>query len=56
MGLDPWRVSYLAQAAEFLGNGTRERIHQLGESLPRMVQPFAVLPEFAYLRRQASVI
>jgi uncharacterized protein (DUF362 family) len=26
MGLNPWRVSYLAQAAEFLGNGVTERI------------------------------
>ena len=49
MGLNPWHVSYLAQAAEFLGNGDTERIQQLGESLPRSVRPFAVLPEFAYL-------
>jgi uncharacterized protein (DUF362 family) len=49
MGLNPWRVSYLAQAAEFLGNGATERIQQLGESLPRSVRPFAVLPEFAHL-------
>jgi uncharacterized protein (DUF362 family) len=34
MGLNPWRVSYLAQAAEFLGNGAMERIQQLDESLP----------------------
>ena len=53
MGLDPWCVSYLAQAAEFLGNGGTERIQQLGESLPRSVPPFAVLPEFANLRAGA---
>ena len=53
MGLDPWRVSYLAQAAEFLGNGGTERIRQLGESLPRSVRPFAVLSEFAHLRAEA---
>ena len=49
MGLNPLRVNYLAQAAEFLGNGTPERIVQLGEMLPATVQPFAVLPEFAHL-------
>jgi uncharacterized protein (DUF362 family) len=50
MGLNPLRVNYLAQAAEFLGNGTPERIVQLGEMLPPAMQPFAVLPEFAHLR------
>ena len=50
MGLDPLRVKYLAQAAEFLGNGTPERIVHLGERLPPAMQPFAVLPEFAHLR------
>jgi uncharacterized protein (DUF362 family) len=49
MGLNPSRVNYLAQAAEFLGNGTSERVVHLGESLPRTVAPFAVLPEFAHL-------
>lgn len=50
MGLNPLRVNYLAQAAEFLGNGTPERIVQLGEMRPPAMQPFAVLPEFAHLR------
>ena len=50
MGLNPLPVKYLAQAAEFLGNGTPERIVHLGERLPSTVQPFAVLPEFAHLR------
>jgi uncharacterized protein (DUF362 family) len=50
MGLNPLRVSHLAQAAEFLGNGSPERIVQLAEPLPTNVRPFAVLPEFAYLR------
>ena len=49
MGLNPWRVSYLAQAAEFLGNGATARIWHLGEAVPRSVWPFAVLPEFANL-------
>ncbi len=50
MGLDPWRVPYLDQAAEFLGSGRPDRIDQLGERIPRIVQPFALLPAFAHLR------
>jgi uncharacterized protein (DUF362 family) len=50
MGLNPMRVNHLAQAAVFLGNGASDRIVHLGEPLPRTVQPFAVLPEFAHLR------
>jgi uncharacterized protein (DUF362 family) len=50
MGLNPLRVTYLAQATEFLGNGAPERIVHLGERLPSTVRPFAVLPEFAHLR------
>ena len=50
MGLNPLRVNYLAQAAEFLGNGSPDRIVQLGEPLSAPQQPFALLPEFAHLR------
>ena len=50
MGLNPLRVPYLAQAAEFLGNGTPDRIVQLGEPMFAPQEPFAVLPEFARLR------
>ena len=50
MGLDPLRVPYLAQAAEFLGNGTPDRIVQLAEPMLVPQEPFAVLPEFAHLR------
>src|SRR5215472_12044281 len=49
MGFDPYRISHLAQAAQFLGNGDVQRIGQLGERLPRAVRPFSVLPEFAHL-------
>jgi uncharacterized protein (DUF362 family) len=49
MGLDPYRISHQAQAAQFLGNGDVQRIEQLGERLPRTVRPFSVLPEFAHL-------
>jgi len=50
MGLNPLRVNYLAQAAEFLGNGTTDRIVQLAEPLSAPKQPFALLPEFAHMR------
>jgi uncharacterized protein (DUF362 family) len=49
MGFDPYRISHLAQAAQFLGIGDVQRIDQLGERLPRTVRPFSVLPEFAHL-------
>ena len=49
MGFDPYRISHLAQAAQFLGNGDVQRIDQLGETLPQTVRPFSVLPEFAHL-------
>ena len=47
MGLNPLRVNYLAQAAEFLGNGTPDRIVQLGEPLSAPQQPLASCREFA---------
>jgi len=49
MGFDPYRISHLAQAAQFLGNGDVQRIEQLGERLPRSVRPFSVLPKFVPL-------
>ena len=49
MGFDPYRVSHLAQADQFLGHGDVARIEQLGEALPGTVRPFSVLPEFAHL-------
>ena len=47
MGLNPLRVNYLAQAAEFLGYGSPERIVHLGEMLPsssHFRQPKLMLP------------
>jgi hypothetical protein len=49
MGLNPWRVPYLEDAAQFLGNGATERVEQIAEALPMTDRPFAVLPEFAHL-------
>jgi uncharacterized protein (DUF362 family) len=49
MGLNPWRVPYLEDAAQFLGNGATERIEQIAEAMPMTLRPFTVLPEFAHL-------
>jgi hypothetical protein len=49
MGLNPWRVPYLEDAAQFLGNGATERIEQIAEAMTITDRPFAVLPEFARL-------
>ena len=54
MGFDPYRISHLAQATQFLGNGDVQRIDQLGERLPRTVRPFSVLPDFAHLTAGAT--
>lgn len=49
MGIDPNRVRHLRMASP-LGNLDSSRIDQCGESIERMKQQFALLPEFAYLR------
>jgi uncharacterized protein (DUF362 family) len=54
MGFEPYRISRLAQAAQFLGNGDVQRIDVLGERLPWTVRPFSVLPEFAHLIARAT--
>jgi uncharacterized protein (DUF362 family) len=51
MGLNPLAVNYLARAAEFLGNGSPQRIVHLGEMLPINTKPFDVLREFTYILR-----
>jgi len=50
MGLDPYRVWHLARAAQFLGNGSHDRIDLIAEGLPLRTKPFDVLPEFASLQ------
>jgi uncharacterized protein (DUF362 family) len=50
MGLDPYRVWHLARAAQFLGNGSNDRIDLIAEGLPLRTNPFVVLPEFAGLQ------
>jgi uncharacterized protein (DUF362 family) len=54
MGLDPEGVWHLQRAARFLGNGATDRITLLAEQLPETIVPFSVLPQFTYLRSQAT--
>jgi uncharacterized protein (DUF362 family) len=50
MGLCPERVWHLDHGAQFLGNGSTDRITLLAEELPKRIVPFTVLPQFANLR------
>ncbi len=50
MGLDPTRISYLAEAARFLGQGDLERIRQVGEDPEAEATSFDVLPPFEGLK------
>ena len=50
MTLEPSRMDYLVDAGAFLGNVEIERIDQIGESLDRFRQDFAVLDRFQSLK------
>jgi uncharacterized protein (DUF362 family) len=52
MGIDPWRVSYLAAASGRLGPIAERHIHQRGEPIAALAQRFALLdhPAFTGLR------
>lgn len=50
MKLDPGRIEHLRRAALLLGNLAEDKIEQLGESIARVAQPFAVVSEFQHLR------
>jgi len=50
MSIDPWRVSYLADAEAFLGNIADERITQLAEDVDTLRQDFRVLESFETLK------
>jgi hypothetical protein len=43
MGLDPYRISYLADASGRLGPIAANHIDQRGEPISRLAQKFAVL-------------
>jgi uncharacterized protein (DUF362 family) len=49
MGLTPERIHYLEQAARFLGNGHRDSIDLIAESLTADAPPFRVLPNFRHI-------
>src|SRR5206468_4002818 len=52
MGVDPWRVPYLAVASGLLGPIAERHIRQRGEPIDRLARRFAILdhPSLAYLR------
>ena len=52
MGIDPWRVAYLANASGRLGPISQSHISQLGESVEPLVQHYQLLnvPSLAGLR------
>src|SRR5271157_5832398 len=52
MSIDPWRVTYLADASGRLGPISEAHISQRGEDLAPLIQPFKILnhPSLAYLR------
>ncbi len=54
MGLAPERVGYLERASMFLGNLKEEKIVQIGESLARVTQQFAVVPKFEHLKAKKA--
>ncbi len=55
MGLDPWKVGYLAAVEPFLGNVGSDRIEQLGESVTRHRADFAVLEGFEAVKDGSSM-
>jgi uncharacterized protein (DUF362 family) len=53
MGIEPARVSHIAEAGRFLGNLDEARIQLIGEQATPPATPFSVLPEFSYLTRRS---
>jgi uncharacterized protein (DUF362 family) len=54
MTLEPQKIDYLATAGEFLGNLSQEKIQQVGESLDKLRQDFAVIEDFQKLKKLSS--
>ena len=50
MGFDAEKVSYLAEAARFLGQGNMDRIRSEGEDVDDVSTDFTVLPRFVSLK------
>jgi len=51
IGIDPMKLTYLAEAARFLGNADERRIDQRAEALARFRAPFDLPPHLAHLRK-----
>jgi uncharacterized protein (DUF362 family) len=50
IGVNPWQVHYLREAAAFLGNVDHRRIPQVAEPISRFHVPFELIPQFSGLR------
>jgi uncharacterized protein (DUF362 family) len=56
MGLEPDRMPHIHEAAKFLGNLSPTLIDQSGEILRAPDVPFAVVPEFEFLRHAENLV
>jgi uncharacterized protein (DUF362 family) len=50
MMIEPRKVTYLAEADDFLGNLAYEKIDQVGEKVEKLQQDFRVIESFNYLK------
>jgi uncharacterized protein (DUF362 family) len=50
MGFDPEKISYLAEAGRFLGQGDMDRIREEGEDVDAVTTDFATLPQFSSMK------
>lgn len=50
MGIDPAKVTYLAEAGRFLGQADLERIEQVGEDVERDALDFQLIEKFQHLK------
>jgi len=49
MGINPFKVKYLAKAGTLLGHLEEMKIQQFGEDIASVRQPFAVLDAFRHM-------
>jgi hypothetical protein len=54
MTIEPQKISYLAEAGEFLGNLRQEKIQQVGEPIGTLQQDFRVIEDFQKLKTMTS--
>lgn len=55
MGIDPWRIAYLASASGRLGPVSARHIAQRGESIESLAQPFALIESVEAMLRPRKV-